>query len=188
MDSSQFGKFSSATAFTLTAYFNHTGPLMVVRETLRFIDDNFRKQGWQGASFQPWAPIKRPGSILVKTGALRRGTNYEMRGNGDVYFYNNLAYAKAHNEGFNGEVNVRAHTRAKYFSAKASSLTELNGNGKHKIKTILNKTGESQINGFTRKMNLIQRQFAPTETSQSPVLIADITHCLETDINNILRF
>lgn len=180
MNANQFGKFNQATAKTLEYYFNSSGPQMVVRETLRFVDDNFRLQGWQGATFMPWKPIKRPGTILVKTGALRRSFNYVNRGNGDVYFYNNLIYAKVHNEGFSGSINIRAHTRSKYMKVKASNT------GTRKVKASISKAGETQVGGHTRQMNIIQRQFSPIEGSQSPILEAAIIKWLEHDIKNIL--
>ena len=182
MDSSEFGKFSAARAATLTRYFNNEGVAVVARETLRFVDDNFRLQGWQGASFQPWKAIKRPGTILVKTGALRRSFNWQNRGNGEIYFYNNLPYAKAHNEGFKGAVNVRAHSRATYMKTKVSSLST------RKTKTVTTKVRERTVETFTRNMDLPRRQFAPFEGSESPVLNAAIIKQLAKDITNIFKY
>jgi phage gpG-like protein len=188
MDSSQFGNMTAAMAATLNKYINVESAVDVKRETLRFIDDNFRMQGWQGATFEPWAPIKRAGTILVRTGALRRGINADGRGNGEVYFYNNMPYAKVHNEGFNGVVNVRSYSKKNYYNAKSSSLTRFTPSGKHRTENIRNMTGESAIAGHVRKMDIIQRQFAPHEGSESPVLNDAIIKAVEKRIINILKF
>jgi phage gpG-like protein len=161
---------------------------MVIRETLRFVDDNFRLQGWQGSTFEPWAPIKRAGTILVRTGALRRSFMTQNRGNGEVYFYNDLPYAKVHNQGFNGVVNVRSYSRKNYLNAKSSSLTRFTPSGKHRVENVRNLTGETNIAGYTRKADIIQRQFAPYEGSESPVLNNAIIKELERDLINIFKF
>src|SRR5579875_896124 len=98
MNANQFGKLSSAKLATLDNYLNKEAALMVVRETLRFVDDNFRLQGWQGVTFRPWQPNKKGTRILVKSGALRRGMNYQVQGD-TVRFYNNIVYADIHNRG-----------------------------------------------------------------------------------------
>lgn len=188
MNSNQFGKFTAKQAAQLTRYVYDQAPGMVITKVLRFIDDNFRMQGWQGASFQPWAPIKRKGTILVKTGALRRSTNYSNAGAGIVRFYNNLPYAAAHNNGFNGTVNVSSHKRATYLRSKVFSIEQKNRNGKHKQSTVTNKVGEHEVSAHVRKSVIIQRQFAPTEASPSPVLEAAITKELTQDIYKILNF
>jgi phage gpG-like protein len=178
MDSSQFGKLSGAKLATLERYFQEEGPKMVVRETLRFIDDNFRMQGWQGATFQPWEPNKKGTRILVRKGDLRRGFNYLNRGNGEVEFYNNIIYAGIHNQGGIIVKRARSETfvRNRHTSGKRQGLF---------------KRGTTPGEGFTYKPGLIvmpQRQFAPIEGQESPVLNNDIMKFLEQDIRNILTF
>lgn len=169
-------------------YITDQAPGMVVRKTLRFIDGNFRAQGWQGSTFKSWAPIKRKGTILVKDAHLRRGMNYGSAGAGAVRFYNNMPYGYVHNRGFKGTVSVSAHTRAKYQKSKVFAINEFSKSGRHKGKTITNKIGESDVKAHTRKVNIIQRQFAPYEGSESTVLNQSITRELEREINKILTF
>ena len=155
---------------------------MVVRETLRFIQIGFEKQGWQGASFTPWKANKKGlVPILHRNGDLQGGFNYTLQGNGDVLFYNNIPYARAHNEGFKGQVTVRAHSRRKTGAANIYNVKS------HRPRAIRVDIGEPlKIEQFTRNMNLVQRQFAPTEDSPSPVLEAAIIKWLEHDIKAIL--
>ena len=137
MDSAQFIKHSRRQAARIATYINDEAPAMVVRKTLRFIDGNFRAQGWQGATFQPWkdkasnAGKKRPGRILIVTGRLRRGTNYSTNGRGEVRFYNNVPYAQVHNQGgiINKAANVRSFTRRRFYTDEASAPHTVAGGG-----------------------------------------------------------
>src|SRR5579859_2249181 len=146
MDSSQFGKLTSLQAKAFEYYFNGPGPLMVVRETLRFIQINFEKQGWQGASFVPWKANKKGlVPILHRSGDLQGGFNYTLQGNGDVLFYNNIPYARAHNEGFKGQVTVPAHSRRKTGAANIYNVKS------HRPRTVRVEVGDaSKIEQFTR--------------------------------------
>jgi hypothetical protein len=185
MDSVDFTKLSHKQAAEINLYINNMAPAMVVQKTLRFIDGNFRAQGWQGATFQPWAAIKRKGTILVLTGKLRRGTNYTTSGRGEVRFYNNVPYAKAHNEGItiNATVNVRGFMRRRFYTDEVSKP------GARKPKIEKTQIGESEVRPFTRKMNLTikQRQFMPYEGHESPVLNKAIIRELEKTIKGILK-
>jgi phage gpG-like protein len=170
VDSKDFIKLSRRQAANIVSYINLEAPAMVVAKTLRFIDGNFRAQGWQGASFQPWQKQKIPrGQILIKTGRLRRGTNYTSSP-GQVRFYNDVPYAKIHNEGgtINAVVNVRAFTRMR-----------------------LGKKGKtSEVKAHTRMMKTLmpQRQFMPYEGHESPVLNDSIKTELEKEFKRILTF
>lgn len=186
MDFKNFVSVSKAARLKISRYISDQAPGMVVRKTLRFIDGNFRGQGWQGSSFNRWQPIKRKGTILVKTAALRRSFNYAGAGTGAVRFYSNIRYAYVHNRGFRGTVNIPAHSRAVYKKSKVMAVNEFTRNGQRKTRTVTNKTGEHQVKAHTRKVNIIQRQFAPYEGSESAILNASITRELEREITKIL--
>ena len=155
---------------------------MVVREVTRFIQRNFELQGWQGSSFTPWKANKKGlVPILHRSGDLQGGFNYTLKGYGVVMFYNNIPYARVHNEGFKGSVNVPDHSRRRTGPASIYNVKS------HRARTIKVEIGEPhQIPEHTRRMNLIQRQFAPTQNSPSPILEAEITKWLEKDIKAIL--
>ena len=183
MDSSNFGKLTSAQAKTLTYYFNGAGQTMVVRETMRFIQTNFEQQGWHGASFVPWKANKKGlVPILHRSGDLQGGFNYDKLGNGDVLFYNNIAYARVHNEGFKGQVTIPAHVRLRFGRADVYNVKS------HRRRMLDEKVeiGKGPVLEHTRKVVIDQRQFAPTGDSPSPILEADIVKWLEHDIKNIL--
>ena len=70
---------------------------------LKFIDDNFRLQGFQGATFQPWAPRKskdkgKSRKILIQTSTLRRSF-VQHNGADHVTISTDVPYAQIHNEG-----------------------------------------------------------------------------------------
>jgi len=191
MDSTAFVRTSRRKAAQVATYVNDIAPLMVVRKTLRFIDGNFRAQGWQGATFKKWkdkqsiAGKRRQGQNLIVTGRLRRGVNYTTNGRGEVRFYNNVPYAKAHNEGLtiNATVHVSAYTRRRFYTDEVSAP------GARKTKFVKTQTGESEVRAHTRvmKTHMPQRQFMPYEGHGSPVLDNSIKRELEKDINKILN-
>jgi phage gpG-like protein len=187
MTPDEFIKLSRRQAAQVASYINDQAPAMVARKTLRFIDGNFRAQGWQGATFQRWKPINRKGRILIKTGRLRRGVQFTTNGRGEVLFYNNVKYAKVHNEGFEGEVTVRPFTRARYAKGKVFAVNDFTRTGRHRQRTVTNKVGESGVRGFTRKMKIQQRQFMPYEGHESPVLNTSILREIEKDIRKIFK-
>jgi len=137
-------------------------------DALRFIDDNFRNQGWEGI---PWEDIQRDGTILVDTATLKRSFNGDSVP-GEVRIYTNVPYAGVHNEGFEGDVTIKEHKRSKY---------KKTGKGK-KVKSA---TGN--VKAHTRKMNIKQRQFAPTESSPSPTLEKEVSTTIENHFNDILK-
>lgn len=135
---------------------------------LRFVDDNFRNQGWEGKT---WKAVKRGGTVLIDKGTLRRGFNSNMLPGG-VEIYTNVPYAKVQNEGFKGSQSVRAHQRAKF---KKTSK------GKRK------KISTGNVKSFTRETDIKQRQFAPTNSSPSPTLDKQVTETIENFFKPILN-
>lgn len=85
---------------------------------IRFVLENFRKQGWQaGAGALPWVPrkAKQNGArraLLIKSGRLRRGWRY-VPGQNFVTVLNDVPYAPVHNDGgtITGTQEVKEHSR-----------------------------------------------------------------------------
>jgi hypothetical protein len=85
-------------------------------EVVNFTLENFKRQGFLGASFQPWRPRKNPTkwgktpprnnrAILVDTAKMRRATRVSEATWNLVKVTNNDVKAKVHNEGFRGLVH-----------------------------------------------------------------------------------
>jgi len=95
-------------------------PSAVGNEAALFALDNFRNQSWAGEAWPKrknptrWGKVRRPGrSLLVDTGALRRSVRITRLDADAVWIGSSLPYAKAHHEGFAGDVvqSVKGHTR-----------------------------------------------------------------------------
>lgn len=149
-------------------YMNNVWPKEAGATALRFINGNFRAQGWQGSSFQPWQQLKKPregGSILRKTGHLASSFYFNTQP-ATAIVRTNAPYAKAHNEGFKGQVNVKATIR--------------------KVKTIKG-IKDVPVKNFTRNMNLPKRQFMPTDMYDSPVLLEALKRMTIDGMKNIFN-
>jgi phage gpG-like protein len=187
MDARLFEQATRRQAQLVARYVIDQAPGMVVRETMRFINGNFTKQGWQGSTFQKWDTNKRKGTILVKSGALRRSINYKGAGAGAVLFYSNVPYASIHNRGgkITATANVREHERRIYKKMSVAQTSLKTRKTTTKIKKL--NTGVGGVKAHTRKMNISidQRQFAPYKGHESPVLNGSITRELEREITKI---
>lgn len=176
MNTKQFEKHIQQKAQELKKYAELRFPTEAGNTALRFIDGNFRAQGWQGGSFQRWKANKRKGRILVKKGHLRNATYYVVAP-GVATIRNTRPYAQIHNEG--GSINKKVTVRA--FVKKAYSRKKNNGRGRVKVRS-------HTVGTHTRQMNLTlpQRQFAPTPTSPSPVLNKAVERGIVRALNRIL--
>lgn len=85
---------------------------------VNFFVQNFNRQGFLDDSLQPWKKraFSQGGSILINSGALKRGVKGRSEGIDRVVFYvdSNIKYAQIHNEG--GEITVTRKMQ-KYFWA-----------------------------------------------------------------------
>ncbi len=91
-------------------------------------DRNFENKSYFGV---PWAPVKRDfgkGSLMIRTGDLRRSIQSNIVGN-KITFTSSLPYASIHNEG--GSITVTPKMKryfwAKYYEASGSITTKKNG-------------------------------------------------------------
>lgn len=85
-------------------------PLLVGNEAVNFTLDNFRLQGFLGATFYKWRPRKvswqknkRPGrNLLIDRVRLKRSIRIVELSFDYVAIGSDVKYARAHNEGVNG--------------------------------------------------------------------------------------
>ena len=153
-------------------YIANEFPRMAGAKILRFIDGNFRAQGWQGSTFQRWQPNARKGTILVKTGRLRSSISQSFAP-GQVVTFTSAPYAGVHNRGFSGTVSIPAQTRTKYAAVQVGT-GRFTKSGTERTKTMHKATGSTQVKSYQRKMNIPKRQFMPERYNDSPVLINSI--------------
>lgn len=96
-------------------------PIIVGNEAVNFILDNFRSQGFQGSTFEPWAKRRRGWkrdhrsnrNVLIDKGRLRRSWRVTKTGPDHVAIGSDVPYAKTHNEGLRiGQIQtVKGFTR-----------------------------------------------------------------------------
>lgn len=173
MDTRQFERLIAQKAKELEQYATTKFPTEAGNTALRFVDGNFRAQGWQGQTFEKWKPNKRKGRILINKGHLRNATYYTT-GVGEVTIKNTQPQAKIQNEGGNIKIPVtdkmRKYAWAMYYKEGGGKIK-----GKGARATLKNKAADNWKGlALTKKtylnINIDQRQFAPTSQSQSPVL------------------
>lgn len=185
MNPEEFSKLVQKKGAELKNYAVNRFPTKAGNIALRFVNGNFRAQGFQGTTFKKWKANKRNGTILIKTGKLRAATYFTTQA-GQATIKNHMPYAKAHNEGFIGDVSVKAHTRNRYGKTKVGT-GKYTKKGKERMRSAIMKTGQTTVKAHTRKMNLPQRQFAPTAGSPSPVMDNAIIREVAKDINQIMQ-
>lgn len=144
-------------------------PGMAGRKILRFINGNFRAQGWQGAGFQRWKPNRRGTTILIRKGLLRRSIRQQVTP-GAVRTWSDSRYAAVHNRGFKGTVRIKSFKR-RIFTAQRVGTGKFTKTGKERKKTIHVQTGSTIVKAHSRKMNIVKRQFMPESSNDSPVLV-----------------
>lgn len=109
----------------------------IVAETATsYFKDSFRRKGFDGNPWRPGRPKSR-GSLLIDTGALVNSIRPSEISTSRVVISagnSKVTYAKVHNEGFSGGVNVPAHTRN-------------------------TRRGIVEVKAHTRYMHVIKRQF-----------------------------
>ena len=163
-------------------------PPMLGNDAVNFFLDSFQKQGWTGDSFQPWTKRRNNKgrnngrSILIDTGRLKRSIRVTSVSNGSVTIGTDVPYAKIHNEGFKGTVNVSAFKRNKYIKEKIGS-GKLTSKGKERMKTVQRIQSSGQVVAHTRKVNMPRRQFM----GSSPYLTKILQRRLQAELMKGLR-
>lgn len=157
-------------------------PSVAGNTALRFVNGNFRAQGYQGQRFKKWKPSK--GTILVQSGALRAATYFTSQPY-LVVIKNHQPYAGIHNKGFKGTISVAAHTRNRYGRGRVAT-GRFTATGRERTKSVIFKTGESQVKAHTRKVDIPQRQFIPILPGDTPVLNKAIGRHVALDLKKIL--
>jgi phage gpG-like protein len=183
MSPEEFEKNIVTKAKEIESYALSRFPSMAGNISLRFIDGNFRAGGFQGSTFTKWKKSK--GTTLVKTGALRAATSYTTQP-GQVTIKNSMPYAKIHNEGFNGTITVKAHSRNVYGKTRIGT-GKFNKNGTERQRSLTVKTGQREVRVHSRKMNIPQRQFMPIHQNDSPILNNAIQRQVARDLQTIFK-
>lgn len=164
-------------------------PLVMGNEAVNFSLTNFAQQGFNGQTFQRWAPRKqgwrkkpRKGSILIFTGNLRRSIRITRLNADAVWIGSAIKYARIHNEGFRGTItqSVKAHTRKINSIATVQSIASRR-TSKRKVQV-----GSSMVSAHTRtiKQHIPKRQFM----GESPYLRSRMLRVATAEFMREIRF
>lgn len=139
-------------------------PDIVGAEVVNFSKDRFTAQNWRGNTLVPWkqraAGAKRNTgrAILIWSGRLRRSIRVTQKTSEMVAVGTDVPYARAHNQGFKGVVQVKAHDRNRYGKQQVGT-GKFTSKGKERMKTVQTIKGSVQVKAHTKKMNIPQRQY-----------------------------
>lgn len=177
MDTRQFERLIAQKAKQIEQYATTKFPTEAGNTALRFVDGNFKAQGWQGQSFQKWKPNKRKGRILVNKGHLRNATYY-VTGIAMVTIKNTQPYANIHNEGGNIKIPVTDKMRkfawAMYYNEGGGKVKGKSARARLRNQNADNWKGLALTKKTYLNINIDQRQFAPTKSNPSLVLNAAV--------------
>ncbi len=142
-----------------------TLPKKLGNAAINHFKDNWRKQGFDDSTVNPWKRRKGnkdPGrAILVKTGRLRRSFAMSVLNAQRIIVTNDTPYGVYHNYGYSA--NMEASTRASFFKTKikGDGFLKMGKNGKYKMsyktKTVELRGADRNIGAHTRVMP--QRKF-----------------------------
>lgn len=141
-----------------------TLPRVIGNEAVNFSKERFRNQNWWDKAAVPWMKRKagskrnKGRAILRDKGALARSPRVVSATPRLVVLGSSLPYAKANNDGFNGTVRVKAHTRSRFSKQRVGS-GKFTAAGKERMKTVSTITGTIRVRSHSKKMNLPQRRF-----------------------------
>ena len=165
-------------------------PRLIGGLSVRFFKDRFVRQGWQDEGFEKWPKRKREDrrtkkagnrAVLVKTGRLKRSIKVLSRSATRLVVGTTVPYAYAHNEGFNGTVNVKSHNRGVEFETKKTSYKTRTGKERTRKERIVTKT--TKVKAHQRKVNLPKRRFI----GNSKLLNRRIEKNIEYELKNELK-
>lgn len=94
-----------------------TLPAVIGNEVVNFAKERFEQQNWLDKGPEPW--VKRSSktkrnqgrNILVDSGRLKRSPRVISANTDLVGVGSDVPYARAHNDGFDGSVNIKSHQR-----------------------------------------------------------------------------
>lgn len=143
-------------------------PARVATLAVNFSKERFVKQNWHDSSEKPWekrhgrrrgGDKRQNGAVLVDSGRLKRSIRVISANKERIIIGTDVPYAEIHNEGFDGQQNVRAHQRR-------------SRNGK--VHT---------VRAHTRRMSMPERRFL----GESQELANRIENLMETELKKALQ-
>ena len=158
-------------------------PTIAGNTAVNFALDNWKRQGFLGATFQPWRmrkdPTKwkqhpkRPGrAILVLTGRLRQSIRIVSTSTDQVIVGSDVPYAKTHNEGMRLGIiqHVKQFTRNHTYAGIASRFK------------VMQDTGDKEEFATGAAMSLKTRKAIKNKKVQAQTIVKAHTRRVNQDI------
>jgi len=139
-------------------------PGLLGNDAVNFFLDSWKRQGWLDYSTTAWRQRSKNSkrnkgrAVLIDSGRLRRSIRITSITGGAVTISTDVPYAKMHNEGFRGVVNVAAFGRNRYVKEKTGT-GKFTSKGKERMKTVSRIGSSHTVKTHTRRVNMPQRQF-----------------------------
>lgn len=164
-------------------------PILMGNEAVNVTLDNFRAQGFINGGVHPWTP-RSPNakrnigrSLLMDKGRLRRSIRIISTTSGSVTIGTDVPYGSAHNEGFTGTVQVRAHNR-RLFNRRKVGTGKYTRSGRESTRTETSVRTTVLVKAHPMQMRIPQRRFmGPSKELYERVEKVVVTR-LQTAINN----
>lgn len=155
MSAPDLKKYIDKTLRDINRAYERTIPVKVGNEAVNFFKDNFKEGGFRDCGLKKWKATRRQqiskganaqyGPLMSGREHLRRSISSKTEP-GKVIIYNNVPYAKVHNEGYSGVQYVRPFRRGRKLASNLASKKVV-------------KVGGQNVRGFSRKMIIPKRQF-----------------------------
>jgi len=164
-------------------------PRIAGREAVLFFKKRFDERNWVSDRSEPWKLRKDKGKknkgrgLLVKTGALRRSIRVTRASGTMVWVGTDIPYARAHNQGYRGNVSVKEHKRNKFTTKEVGIGTYLIKSKKENTRKVSELKSEGKVEAHTRKMNLPKRQFI----GESRYLLKNLERLILSEIKKIAK-
>ena len=188
-------------------------PRIAGNTAVNFALENFRRQGFQGAVFQPWRTRKDPTkwgqrpkrngrAVLVMSGRLRQSVRIVSATANEVTVGSDVPYAKVHNEGFRDvpiHQWVKSYTRKHTYAGVAGSFKVMQGDGQKETfatgaamslktrKAVKNKKVQTSVTVKAHLRTIIQNIPARPFLADSPYLQQQLKRNLSLEILKALK-
>ena len=132
---------------------------------VNFSKKRFVEQNWIDHATQTWKRRKERGrkrsarAVLTRTGRLRRSIRKGKVTDEYVIIETDVPYARIHNEGFRGTVNVKVHKRSKYKNRKEGTGVYSVRSRKERTRTVRDTTNTHWVQSHKRRVNMPKRQY-----------------------------
>ena len=147
---------------------------------VQFYKARFRAEGWYDTGFVKWqarspkAKRNKGRGILTNTARLRRSIRISKITATSVSVGTDVPYAKVHNEGFRGTVQVKAHKRG-VFARKKTGTGKFTKSGKERMKSVSVLSGTVQVKAHSKKLHIPKRQYMGESRYLNQIVMRRIT-------------